>query len=245
MCLAIVKPAGKTVPEEHLRNGFDGNPDSAGIAYADNGAIGTVKTFGIEKLIESYYEYEHLPMLIHFRLATHGAKDEKNCHPFVFNKGRLAAIHNGIINIQSTKDQSDTSMFIERVLEPVSKRMSLWHPSVKFLVEQSIGNYNKIAVMDGNGETMIFNESAGHWVDGVWYSNTGYKETSIYLAGWNSRRNWKNKKNFGALQRWDEEREELINQYVTAGYSMAEAIEQADVDLGEETWNRFDMLDKK
>src|SRR5690606_17400792 len=59
MCLAIYKPAGKVVPEEHLEEGFTSNPDGAGYAYiADDGKVHYAKGFfKYEDFIKHYNTY--------------------------------------------------------------------------------------------------------------------------------------------------------------------------------------------
>lgn len=36
--------------------------------------------------------------------------------------------------------------------------------------------YSKFAILDKSGKYYIVNEDKGNWSDGVWYSNTSYKE---------------------------------------------------------------------
>ena len=101
MCLAIYQPAGKTVQEKYLRYGFDNHSDGAGIAWAADGVLHVEKgIFNIEKLLEVYERVKQYPCLIHFRKATHGKVDAANCHPFLLNDGKLALIHNGVLNIR-------------------------------------------------------------------------------------------------------------------------------------------------
>lgn len=182
MCLAIYKPAGKEIPEHFLREGFRSNPHGAGFAFSENNTITIRKGyFSIGRFLENYIAVCHLPMLVHFRLATHGRQDRNNCHPFLIKSSRSAVVHNGIINIQSTQDLSDTGHFVKLVLEPIAKAGMLNHPATKYLVEQAVGSFNKIAVLNADGSHLIFNEDQGHWLDGVWYSNKGYLPSRWYL----------------------------------------------------------------
>ncbi len=75
--------------------------DSAGIAYPAGERLGVVKSSGrIEKLL-SRIERRDDPAITagiaHTRWATHGAPTEDNAHPHVDCGGRIAVVHNGII----------------------------------------------------------------------------------------------------------------------------------------------------
>lgn len=202
MCLAIFKPAKAVISTEHLLNGYQSNSDGCGFVYPEDGKLHIVKgLFKFKEFLDLYREKEEYPMLIHFRWATHGDANFINCHPFSVCDGKFALIHNGVIHIcQSIPELSDTGNFAKLVMEPLLKDgVHPSKPAFRFLVENAIGNGNKVALMSSNGNVTIYNEDEGCHeaaIDGegrpllmtvrmgkdtkripaqVWYSNTCYK----------------------------------------------------------------------
>lgn len=201
MCIAIGKPMGIDVPsEEILENCWNNNDDGAGFAFNLSNRVVIKKGFMKYKdFIEAFrfydkkYNFKNRGLLIHFRIATHGARDASMTHPFpiVDDIGALkkieynsnyAVIHNGIISLTSDymlsqkTGLSDTALFIKDYLTKLAENRNWFYNKSNFeLIEKLIDS--KMAILDKNGNIGI---TSGFTKDnGVYYSNNTYKENRV------------------------------------------------------------------
>ncbi len=199
MCIIAIKPAGVKLPAmETIENCWYNNSDGAGLMYATGGTVHiekgfmTLKAFkdGLKRLKKTI-EVTNTPLVMHFRITTHGETSPGNCHPFPVTeklpllqmtkcKTPLAVAHNGIISIKpSREDISDTMEYIMCQLAPLYqlKRDFYKHEAGKKLIYNAIKS--KMAIVDGNGRI----ETVGDFItgeDGLLYSNNSFKARTVY-----------------------------------------------------------------
>ena len=178
MCIVVLNKKG-LIKEETLWECWMNNPDSFGFAYVENKQI-HVRKFIVEDPTEAFKEYfavrmkNKLPILLHFRIATHGKIDTANCHPFYVSKSLVFA-HNGIISIpQKEKEFSDTVHFNRNILQHLPEKFYKDKTLLRVL-SMAVGSGNKLAFLDNAGYYSIVNARLGLWDGGNWYSNTTYK----------------------------------------------------------------------
>lgn len=182
MCIIAYKPAGISIDRKTLRTCFDNNPDGAGYMYPCEGKVLISKGYWRFKDFWSSWEKtlkihgESFPVVFHFRIATAGCVDKRNCHPHRITKD-LAFVHNGILtNVTVPKDSpvSDTIIYRDKYLRRL-KAESIYSTDAIAKIGDHIGTGNKFVFMNGYGHAAIANESAGVWAGNVWYSNTSFK----------------------------------------------------------------------
>ncbi len=144
--------------------------DSAGVAIiTDHGDLNIYKTKGKVADLETYASGKDTSGNIgiaHTRWATHGEPNSKNAHPHISNSGRLALIHNGIIeNYASLKEglkrrgvefssDTDTEVLVQ-LIEYVRQKKNLdLLTAVRMALRQVIGAY-AIALLDKENPTEI------------------------------------------------------------------------------------------
>lgn len=198
MCLLVVIPAqwagSMETLRRHLATGAKGNPHGLGYAFAAGGRVEIVKDerHGLEAHLAGLESdlgrfNADSAFIVHYRQATSGKVDYENTHPFrvlsEVDGSEYALAHNGIIRGLGDKRHSDT-WHLARKLETLPAGWSQC-PFIGEMLAEYVGEWNKLAIIDQAGEVCIINEGEGVVVDGVWFSNTGYKDTRD--MGWGGR----------------------------------------------------------
>lgn len=200
MCIIAVVPQGLQLDDDVVQRCWDHNNDGGGFAYVDNkNEIQVFKTMARYQFTKHYQEAasefaKTSPMILHFRIKTHGKTNLENCHPFTTHKNLIFA-HNGIISIPIPKEMdemSDTNVFNEKILKELPPNFNdTW--AYRALIHGYIGS-SKLAFMDNERRLFIYNERLGDVSDdGVWFSNTTWRDWSanFYKYQKNDTSNWR------------------------------------------------------
>ena len=196
MCIAVVSPAGVKCPTlETLKNCWDNNRDGAGFAFPVRGGVKIQKGYmtwdafkDAFEAANNRYDFNSLPILIHFRITSRGATCPELTHPFPlhYDTGILkkleyvsdyAVIHNGTITMVSAPyngDVSDTLVFIRDYLTLIAKNPHWNHIKENIQLIHKLAD-SKMAILDKDGYVCMtdgFEEFEGNF-----YSNTSYKES--------------------------------------------------------------------
>ena len=195
MCLLVVASPNSTPRKKDLECASCNNPHGFGFAVITPNGIVTGRGMSSKKIIKQFLEvrkqYPDSYAMFHARYATHGVKNEDNCHPFrVPNTHDTYLAHNGIldINISAGDRRSDTRIFAEDTLPAMGGVTALDDDHVWAMVSKwSIGSKIVVFTLDPAAKETcyIINESSGFWDDeGMWWSNSTYKQStwSNYLG---------------------------------------------------------------
>lgn len=187
MCILVVCSPNKTPKAEDLHAGACSNPHGFGFAIDTGDEIISERSMSAKKSIARFLElraqYPNGYAMWHARYATHGVKNEQNCHPFRVGNDQYTTYlaHNGVLDmIIGDKDKrSDTRVFAEDTLPLLGGVEALDDENVFNLISK-FASGSKIAIMTNNPRATyrmyIINESLGTWdYDDIWWSNQSHK----------------------------------------------------------------------
>ena len=191
MCLLVVASPNSTPKKKDLECASCNNPHGFGFAVITPNGIVTGRGMSAKKIIKQFLEVrKEFPSsyaMFHARYATHGVKNEDNCHPFKVDENTYLA-HNGILDVEihATDKRSDTRVFAEDTLPSMGGVSALDDDNVwKILSKWAMGSKIAIFTLDPKAKATcyIINESSGHWDnEGMWWSNTTYKASNWYTS---------------------------------------------------------------
>jgi len=190
MCLLVVCKPNAIPKREELTEGACANPHGFGFAIVADGKVIRYRTMSAKKAVSKFLELrEQYPSgyaIWHARYATHGVKNEDNCHPYqVGDDTNSFLAHNGVLDtfISKTDKRSDTRVFAEDTLPKLGGVLALEDENIYRMIE-GWASGSKIAVLTTNPQAQyqlyLINERLGTWDDnGVWWSNSSYKRTIV------------------------------------------------------------------
>ncbi len=199
MCVIVVKPKGVKLKRIYWAECFRMNGHGAGLSYVeDNQLVVDKGYFVFDELYKEIEKHEDKEMVVHFRISSAGSITPGNCHPFFVQSEAKpefawAISHNGTLDYLSSKDESDTNMFVNQVLGPQLSRDPWFldqHPGQHFLkmacrAKYVAGNDSKIVVFRYDSEAKesniyIANKQLGVDEMGCWFSNSSFRLPMVY-----------------------------------------------------------------
>lgn len=202
MCIIVYKPTGIENPSwATLHNCFDYNSDGAGFMYAENNKVYIKKGFmtwnSFKKAFKPFKNRTDLPLVIHFRITTHGGTEKGLCHPFPLTSNvaelksttsvaDVGIAHNGFISMTSyaKNGASDTSEFVRKYANVIITHPQWYvNPNANKCLAEIIGSKMLVLSNDGHGEVV-----GDGWSEenGVLFSNTSYKSYRYLTSKYNS-----------------------------------------------------------
>lgn len=202
MCIITLVPLNVEVPVEAITIGAENNPDGHGwvVASPEHGLVVGKSMTPEEAIKDAVAERKRQGLgsvlLFHSRIGTHGSKTLANVHPFpVPEAGVEPAVevsedlttvmaHNGILpsawHPGAKDDRSDTRVFADEMAPWYLTERGVPSRRGAAALGEMIGRGNKLVfvstALEGRVLYRIVNASSGTWDDGVWFSNTSYKE---------------------------------------------------------------------
>jgi len=155
--------------------------DSAGIALNDNG-ISVFKKQGKVAKLEESLDGIALKATIgigHTRWATHGEPSDRNAHPHLSASGRIAMIHNGIIeNYASLKQElekkgyvfnsdTDTEVLLNFIDDILTRNACSLEEAVRVALKRVVGAYVIVLLDEQDPSTLIAARKGSPLVIGV------------------------------------------------------------------------------
>ncbi len=155
--------------------------DSAGVALIDK-TLNVQKKQGKVADLEEFCQTKSMAGSIgigHTRWATHGVPSDRNAHPHVSTDGKMAMIHNGIIeNYDSLKkelleqgytfqSETDSEVLLKFIEEILKKNNCTLQKAIKIALKRVIGAYVIVIVSEEYPDTLFAARKGSPLVIGV------------------------------------------------------------------------------
>ena len=188
MCVIVFVPKGETLPvKATLEQCYRRNPDGCGFSWCADDKVHIKKGFfsfkDFWKAVRKI-KLDETPLLMHFRIKTHGDICEELTHPFAVSKsyddmrkteysGQCVMAHNGVLDLPSEKDVSD-SMTLAKIFADTSLAYRAAGDKTWREILDKVIKGSRVAVLWRNGVERLYGEG---WIQegGVWYSNTSFR----------------------------------------------------------------------
>ncbi len=168
--------------------------DSAGIAVIKDGQIKLAKKKGKISELISYISQLDFPAFSrigigHTRWATHGPPSDNNAHPHLECSGKIAVVHNGIIEnfLELRKklernhkfvSETDTEV-IAHLIEDALKEFGSFEKAFEFAVKQLEGTFAVVSIFSGEPDKILCARYKAPLVIGLWDENGNLVSSDI------------------------------------------------------------------
>ncbi|MFQ5415153.1 MAG: glutamine--fructose-6-phosphate transaminase (isomerizing) [Phycisphaerae bacterium] len=152
--------------------------DSAGLALVDETGVAITKTAGRVFVLEQNADLStaHTTGIAHTRWATHGAPNDLNAHPHADATGRIALVHNGIIEnyraLRTYLQQKGVDFKSETDTEVLTQLIGWFHDgdlehAVRRALHEVAGTYGVAVVSADEPDTVVAAIKGSPIINGV------------------------------------------------------------------------------
>jgi len=156
--------------------------DSTGVAIIQDGNLQVHKKKGkvaeLEEAVIGTNMHSHI-CIGHTRWATHGEPSDRNAHPHLSNNGRLAMLHNGIIENYAQikqdltskgytfKSDTDTEVLLNFIQDIQDNNKSTLEEALRIALKRIVGAYCILLIDQDDPETIIAARKGSPLVIGI------------------------------------------------------------------------------
>ncbi len=156
--------------------------DSTGVALLDNGKLDVYKKKGkvaeLEETLVGKNLHSHIG-IGHTRWATHGEPSDRNAHPHLSNSGKLAMLHNGIIENYvpikndllkkgyTFKSDTDTEVLLNFIEDIKQNNNCTLEEALRIALKRIVGAYCILLIEQDDPETIYAARKGSPLVIGI------------------------------------------------------------------------------